>query len=112
MRNVEDHSPSQYEQNRNAILLLSFDEFSELEGYPWIRAATREEIAAEKERLETGFISALTGEYVPGRQDFVELHTGEDGTPYMWVVVDQTAPGHIWRQATSKLRLHRFREDA
>jgi hypothetical protein len=110
MRQIKDHAPSQYEQHRDAILLVSGPEVDDIGHHPWIREATPAEVEAERVRLTTPWISAITGEPVPGRPDFNELHT-YDGEPYMWVVVGRDAPGHIWRQATGHLRLRRFSDD-
>jgi len=98
-RTIEDHSPCEYEQHRDAPLLLSFDEFSELEHHDWIRESTPEEIEKEEEKIKE-------------RGDLDTLKRDKSGRPYLWVTVLKTAPGHIWRQATGYLRLFRFMEDA
>ena len=99
MNEITDHTPSEYPQDRDATLLLSFDEFAELEGRgnDWIRKATFEEIG--KLAVESG------------REDTIhKLSMDDTGRPYMFVTVLRTAPGHIWRRATSNLRLFRFKE--
>jgi len=103
MRQVEDHTPNRWAQTRDCILLLSLDEFAELDGNPWIREATAEEALLERARLEAPFSDGT-----PGRQDVDEMMF-HDSTPYLWVVVLRTAPGHIWIQASGHLRLHRFK---
>lgn len=110
MRVIQDHRPSQYEQHRDCMLLLSVYEWKEIRGHKWIREATKDEIELERERLTSPWRSAVTGEVVFVRTDFDELHE-HDGETYLWVIVSRNAPGHIWRQASVHLRIRRFSED-
>lgn len=95
-------------QSRDCTLFLSFDEWAEVEHYPWIREATEDEVAALKAERALG--DAREG----GRDDAADARDWRrlfehDTVPYMAVTVLRSAPGHIWHQAASHLRLRRFR---
>ncbi len=111
MRQIIDHSPSQYEQHRDVTLFLSFDEWAELKGHPWIREATEAEV--EDMRQERAFGDARVGgrDDAKDRADWESLFEDSTGRPYLPVTVLRSAPGHVWRQATGHLRLHRVSEE-
>jgi len=112
MRTIEDHSPSQYDQGRDATLFLSFDEWAEVEGNPWIREATVEEVGALRAERALGDAREGGRDDQKDAEDWRGLFTDRDtGRPYLVVTVLASAPGHIWRQATGHLRLFRFREN-
>jgi hypothetical protein len=111
LREIKDHSPSQYPQERDCTLFLSFDEWAEVEGHPWIREASKEEIEAARERRALGDARDGGRDDAKDSEDWQELFTDHTGRPYMLVTVLRTAPGHIWRQASGHLRLMRFRDD-
>lgn len=94
---IEDHSPSEYGQPRDATMLLGIAEYSDLESYEWIREATLDEVEVEIEKVVTD------------RPDITELLEDHRGRKYKWVTVLRTAPGHIWRQAFGHLRLLHFK---
>ena len=113
MREVKDHAPSQYEQHRDCTLFLSFDEWAELEGQPWIREATKEEIETARREHALGDAREGGADAQKDEDDWHGLFLDRNtGRPYLLVTVLKSAPGHIWRQASGHLRLFRFRDGA
>lgn len=109
MRPITDHSPNKWEQEGVATLLLSFDEWAEVEGYPWIRVATEEELEELKRTTLLGDARDGGRDDAKDEAEWNSAFRGPSKEPYLVVTVLASAPGHIWRQATSHLRLRRFK---
>jgi len=98
-----DAVPSRYRQ-RPVTLLLGAEGVADLQSahggnYPaWCREATADEVDAELEYQGDEENKARV-------RDMVVDHTGR---PYWWVTLSPDSPGHVWREASSHLRMLRL----
>jgi len=91
-------------RTRDCTLFLGAEGCSEMEGQPWLREPTDEEIAELKTERTSG------RDPIEAEADWNGLFMDRTNRPYHVMTVTREAPLKIWLRASSHLRMVRLEE--